>query len=195
MVAGDFVTIGIDTSWEDRLEPLLALVTELYGGEQQAQEPERTRAELLSEAGHAQASVEELHLLDPDDAEQGPRLVAALDNELSSVRRIAVAILAESTDPSTRDQAIARGISDGSLRVRRTALDAVGDAADEAFRKTFEHAALNDPDAWSRWRAIRALGDLGAEPSRGVVEAAARDNEFRVRFEAERVLRSTADPG
>jgi HEAT repeat protein len=102
---------------------------------------------------------------------------------------VAVAILAESDDVALRNTAIERGLGDGSLRVRRMALDAAGDAGDEAFRPVFEHTARYDPDAWSRWRAVKALGDLGIEPSRAVVEAAVDDDEFRVRFEAERVLR------
>jgi hypothetical protein len=191
MVAGDFVTVGIDRSWEDRLEPLLALVTELYGGDDAVAAPERTRAELLTEAGHAAATADELHLLDPDDEAHRTRLEAALDDESSSIRRIAVAILAESGDRATRESAIEHGLGDGSLRVRRMALDAAADAADEAFRPAFERAAVDDPDPWSRWRAVKAIGDLGAEPSREVVEAALGDDEFRVRFEAERVLRKS----
>lgn len=190
MIAGDFVTVGIDRSWEDRLEPILALVTELYGRDEGLEAPERTRDELLAEAGHAgHGATDELHLLDPNDPEHQMRLIAALDEESSSVRRVAVAILAESDDVTVRDTAIERGLADGSLRVRRMALDAAGDTGDEVYREVLEHAVAASPDAWSRWRAVKALGDLGVEPSRAVVEAAVHDDEFRVRFEAERVLR------
>ena len=190
MVAGDFVTVGIDQSWEDRLEPILALIAELYAGSESIESPERTRAELLSEAGQTRSPADELHLLDPDDPGHQARLEAALDDEASSVRRIAVAILAESSDTEVRHRAIDRGLEDGSLRVRRMALDAAGDTDDEAFRGAFEQAAVENPDAWIRWRAVKALGDLGLEPSRSVVESALDDDEFRVRFEAERVLRT-----
>ena len=190
MVAGDLVTVGIDRSWEDRLEPILALVTELYGGDDSIEAPQRTRAELLSEAGNATPTVaDELHMLNPDDDNHRTRLEAALDDESSAVRRIAVAILSESSDTEVRDRAIGRGLEDGSLRVRRMALDAAGDTDDEAFREAFEQAATGNPDAWIRWRAVKALGDLGIEPSRAAVESALHDDEFRVRFEAERVLR------
>ena len=50
--------------------------------------------------------------------------------------------------------------------------------------------ALGDRDPWTRWKAVRALGDLGAEPSRAALEAVRDDPEFRVRFEAGRVLRT-----
>jgi HEAT repeats len=190
MVAGDFVTVGIDRSWEDRLEPILALVTELFGGDEASARPERTRDELLAEAGHVgRAAADELHLLDPNDVGHQARLIAALDEEDAAVRRVAVAILAESDEAGFRRSAVERGLADGSLRVRRTALDAAGDSGDEGFRTAFERVATEDPDAWSRWRAVRALGDLGVEPSRASVETALTDDEFRVRFEAERVLR------
>jgi hypothetical protein len=191
MVAGDFVTVGIDRSWEDRLEPILALITELYGGDEALEAPQLTRDELLAEAGHAgHSAADELHLLDPNDQEHQARLIAALDEESASVRRVAVAILAESDDVAVRRSAIERGLTDGSLQVRRMALDAAGDTGDEAFRGALEKAIAEDPDPWSRWRAVKAIGDLGIEPSRAVVEAAVEDDEFRVRFEAERVLRT-----
>ena len=99
MVAGDFVTVGIagTSSWELRLEPLLALVTELYWDEgAEATAPDRTREELLDEAGHLplDARPEELHLLDPDDEAERARLTAALRASDARVRRVAVAVLA-----------------------------------------------------------------------------------------------------
>jgi HEAT repeats len=189
MVAGDFVTIGLDGPWDDRLDSILALVTDVFGEATAASAPARTRAELLSEAGTAVAG-EELNLLDPDDPDHRRRLESALADESSSTRRMAVAILAESADPDVRREAIERGLGDGTLRVRRTALDVAGDTGEEAYRGEFERFAATDPDPWSRWRAVRAIGDLGADPSREVLESALHDNEFRVRFEAERVLRS-----
>ncbi len=132
---------------------------------------------------------DELHLLDPDDDSHRARLEAALDDESSAVRRVAVAILSESSDIASRNAAIDRGLADGSLLVRRTALDVAGDTVDEEFRPAFDKAAVNDPDAWSRWRAVKAIGAIGVGPSRSVIESALDDGEFRVRFEAERVLR------
>jgi HEAT repeats len=191
MVAGDFVTIGLDGPWDDRLDPMLSLVTELFATGAPDVAPERTRAELLIEAGTVTSPSEELHLLDPDVPDHRRRLESALADESSAVRRIAVAILGESADPVVRGEAIRRGLADGTLRVRRTALDAAGDTAEETFRGDFERVASSDPDPWSRWRAVRALGDIGAEASRDVLEASLDDDEFRVRFEAERVLRNT----
>ena len=192
MVAGDFVTVGIGprSPWERRLEPLLALVAELFADpDAEATPPARTRQELMIEAGHAAgaASPEELHLLDPDDVEHQERLMAALESDERDLRRIAVAVLGESTHPAVRSRAVECGLEDRSLQVRRTALDAAADTEDEAFRPVFERA-LGDLDPWMRWKAVRAIGDLGAEPSRSALETVTDDPEFRVRFEVSRVL-------
>jgi hypothetical protein len=195
MVAGDFVTIGIGpgSTWELRLEPLLALVAELFvGGEPAATSaPVRTRDELLHEAGslHPAASPEELHLLDPDDANGRSVLLAALDADDPPLRRVAVAILSESSDARLRLDAVTRGRADRSLQVRRTAVDAAADAEDEAFRPVFE-SSLGDPDPWTRWKAVRALSELGIGPSRDAVAALADDPDFQVRFEVATALRT-----
>lgn len=198
MVAGDFVTVGIGprASWEMRLEPLLALVTELYAKEAATiSGPARTRDELLHEAGalHPVASLEELHLLDPDDEAGRATLLAAVEAPDTAVRRIAVAILSESADPQVRAGAIRRGRADSSLLVRRTAVDAAADTEDEALRPVLE-AALGDPDSWTRWKAVRALSELGIDPSRTAVEGLGDDPDFQVRFEVAAALRSAETP-
>jgi hypothetical protein len=196
MVAGDFVTIGIGarSSWERRLEPLLSLVADLFADPAAAQEvAPRTRDELLREAAASEhpetARPEELHLLDPDDPDDRGRLETAFDSPDARMRRVAVAVLLESGDPDVRAATAVRGYADPSPLVRRITVDAAADAADEAFRPLFEKA-LGDADAWIRWKAVRSLGDLGADPSREAIEAAVEDPEFRVRFEAARVLRA-----
>jgi hypothetical protein len=192
MVAGDFVTIGLAAKapWEQRLEPLLALVSELFAaGLDAAGAPERTREELMAEAGHLHARAgPQLHLLDPNDAGHRPRLIAALDDEDPRTRRVAVAILAESDEPAVRSAAVHRGYTDASRIVRRTAVDAAADTEDPGLRPFFEEA-LDDGDAWIRWRAARALGALGGDASLRSLEALRADPEFRVRFEAEAILR------
>lgn len=194
MVAGDFVTVGIGvrSSWELRLEPLLALVTELFSDPTAVRNaPERTREELIQEAGraHPHGRPEELHLLDPDDPRDQARLRTALEAEDPRVRRVAVAVLLESSDPDVRTGAAQRGIGDESRLVRRTAVDAAADTGQESFRSLLERV-LTDDDPWIRWKAVRSLGELGIDPSRDVVTARADDPDFQVRFEVARVLRS-----
>jgi hypothetical protein len=191
MVAGDFVTIGLErnASWEERLDDLLTLVVELFATEEPVAAPVRTRDEMLVEAAHiAEPRRAELHLLDPDRPEHRSRLEAALASDDARTRRIAVAVLAESDDVETRSDAVRRGYADDSLIVRRAAIDAAADHGDEAARDLFE-TALSSGDAWIRWKAVRALGELGIGPSRDTVTALADDPDFQVRFEVARNLR------
>ncbi|MDF1597011.1 MAG: HEAT repeat domain-containing protein [Acidimicrobiia bacterium] len=192
MVAGDFVTVGIGSraSWERRLEPLLALVTELFLVEGlPSSAPERTRDELLDEARRSTGErPEELHLLDPDLGPERVRLLAAIDSDDPRVRRVALAILLESTDSSVRAAAVEQGMGDPSRIVRRATIDSAADSGLESFRPVFE-AALRDEDGWIRWKAVRALGELRVGTSRPLVEEASKDADFQVRFEAARVLK------
>lgn len=197
MVAGDFVTVGIKarSSWEKRLEPLLALVIELFADPAAArQPPPRTREQLMHEAARAtgQGRPEDLHLLDPDRGEDRLRLIDALESDDPRVRRIAVAVLIEAEDEHVRRQVVARGMSDPSRLVRRTAVDAAADADDERFRSLFEET-LADNDSWIRWKSVRSLGDLGLGASRSRIESMTDDPDFQVRFEVARVLRQ-AEP-
>jgi hypothetical protein len=193
MVAGDFITVGINarSSWEQRLEPLLALVTELFADPEAAhRQSERTRAELMHEAGRVASEnrPEELHLLDPNEDGDRTRLLDALEAGDPRVRRIAVAVLLESRDGAVRRQVVSRGMADPSGLVRRTAVDAAADTEDEEFRTLFEDA-LADGDAWIRWKAVRSLGELGLDRSRPLVETLIEDPDFQVRFEVAKALR------
>jgi hypothetical protein len=190
MVAGDFVTVGISGSWERRLEPILALVTELFAAADSVAPPDRTREELIREASHlaVTARADDLHLLDPDDVGHRERLEQAASSQDARVRRVAVVVLAEASDPTVARTAVSAGYADGSRLVRRTAIDAAADREDEDLRDVFEQA-LTDADAWIRWRAVRALGELSVSVSREGIASLADDPEFRVRFEVARVLR------
>ncbi|GBD84837.1 hypothetical protein BMS3Abin02_01231 [bacterium BMS3Abin02] len=192
MVAGDFVTVGIGAKepWERRLEPLLALVTELFADPDAVQvASERTRDGLLAEArSRSEHRPEELHLLDPDDPDDRSRLLDALEDSDVRVRRVAVAVLLESRDGDVRHDAATRGAADPSRVVRRTAIDAAADTEEEHFRALFE-GALGDDDAWIRWKAVRSLGALGLASSMRRVEVLADDPDFQVRFEVAKVLR------
>ena len=192
MVAGDFVTVGIDrtSSWEERLDPILALVTALFATDEPAAPPERTREELVQEGRRVHLDVRpaELHLLDPNQSEDEARLLAALRSDDARVRRVAVAVLAESNDAPVRRQTLRIGFADDARIVRRTAVDAAADANDERLRSLFEQA-LDSGDAWVRWKAVRALGEMGVAPSRELIARLAEDADFQVRFEVARALR------
>jgi hypothetical protein len=193
MVAGDFVTVGIvaTSSWDERLQPLLDLVTELFWDGQEQVAGERTRDELLEEAGRLSVSEvrpEDLHLMNPDRDEHRALLIAALGSEDSRHRRAAVATLALSGDADVAAAAVITGYREDARTVRRTAVDAAGDREEEAFRPLFEEAIF-DRDAWIRWRAVRALDDIGAAASLDQIVLATADEDFQVRFEATAVWR------
>jgi len=193
MVAGDFVTVGLQhaADWQDRLDDVLARVTDLFWTGGDAAAPARTREELLDEAGRL-ASVptraEDLHLMDPDRPDQREILVAAIGDEDARRRRAAVVTLALSGEAEVARAALVTGFRDESRIVRRSAVDAAADLEDEEYRPLFEQA-LDDPDAWIRWRAVRAIADLGVEPSRDEIALAAADEDYRVRFEAAAAFR------
>ncbi len=188
MVAGDFVTVGLDrtASWETRLDGLLDLVTELFWvPDTPPQVPGgRTRDELLEE-GRGSADVsDELHLLDPDRGDHRSRLFEALQDTDARRRRMAVAILADSADPEQAHAALGAGMRDPARIVRRAAVDAAAERKDTA--PEFYETALEDGDSWIRWKAVRALGAMGMKES---VARFVQDPDFQVRFEAEKVIR------
>jgi hypothetical protein len=194
MVAGDFVTVGLmaSASWEDRLDAILARVTELFWTGAAAHAPVRTREELLDEAGHLATTPtrpEDLHLMDPDRPDDREVLTAALGAADPRRRRAAVVTLALSAEPAVTRAAVVTGYRDDSRIVRRAAVDAAADLADDAFRPLFEEA-LFDADPWIRWRSVRAIADIGVAPSRDLIALAAADEDFRVRFEAAAAFRS-----
>ena len=192
MVAGDFITVGLDRTgeWEQRLDPILGLVTALFATGAAPSPPERTRDQMLREAGriHLEVRPSELHLLDPDVSDERRRLLEALEADDAKLRRVAVAVLAESAEESVRHGAIRSGFDDEARIVRRAAIDAAADAEEEGLRDLFE-SALSSDDAWIRWKAVRALAELGLDSSRGAVATLADDPDFQVRFEVARSLR------
>lgn len=196
MVAGDFVTVGLrrSSSWEDRLDALLDLVTTLFWDEERAAQapPERTRDELVSEGRSLPAQArrpEELHLLDPDDPDQRIVLEEALDDEDSRIRRMAVATLAQAVHAPIAWAGVITGYRDPSRLVRRTAIDAAADREEEDLRPLFEEA-LTDADPWTRWKAVRSLAELGVGASREAIAALAADDDFQVRMEVAAALRA-----
>ncbi len=191
MVAGDFVTIGLvaGASWEDKLDTVLDRVSALFPAAERSTAG-MTRDEMIGEGGRSQSEhPDELHLLDPDLPDHRARLVAAQADPAPAVRRVAVAVLAESASWDVRRQAVEAGWSDPSPVVRRTAVDAAAGTGDAGLRPFFEEA-LTVTDAWVRWKAVRALGELGLGGSRDAVAALRGDPDFQVRFEVERVLRA-----
>lgn len=199
MVAGDFVTVGLGSrsSWEDRLDPVLERVTELFWDGKESTSPARTRDELLAEAGSLsvqEVRPEDLHLMDPDRKDHRALLITALGADDPRHRRAAVATLALSGDSDVARAAVVTGYRDRSRIVKRAAIDAAGDLETDSFRALFEEAIF-DGDPWIRWRAIRAIAEIGAGPSEEQVILATADEDFQVRFEANAVLQRQEPDG
>lgn len=186
MVAGDFVTVGLErgASWEQRMDRILALVTDLFwdpaAGE--SHQPARTRDELVGEGLRARSPAE-LHLLDPDDPQQRQTLVAALRDPTAETRRLALATLAQSRDDEFAAETLSAAYEDEHRIVRRMAIDGAADLGTEAVRALLERG-LSDDDPWVRWKSIRGLRELGLGPSHDAVAALSADADFQVRFEA-----------
>ncbi len=146
MVAGDFVTIGLvaGASWEDKLDTVLDRVSTLFPAAERSTAG-MTRDEMIGEGGRSQSEhPAELHLLDPDLPDHRARLVAAQADPVPAVRRVAVAVLAESASWDVRRQAVEAGWSDPSPVVRRTAVDAAAGTGDAGLRPFFEEALTVD---------------------------------------------------
>ncbi len=188
LVAGDFVAIGLrrPQMWEERLDAMVALVTELFWspdrGTTDASGP--TRDELV-----AGGNSEELHLLNPDDPPSRVRLEDARRDPDPRTRRMAIATLAQSSVPGYAAELLAESLGDSSRLVRRTVVDCAVDLGSEHVRLLLERA-LQDEDSWIRWKAVKGLSELGMGPSRTAISELSDDPDFQVRFEVAAALRS-----
>lgn len=194
MVAGHFVTIGLhrSESWEERLDEMIEIVTQLFwSGDSAAVDEDYSRNEMIAEA-RTGVSIDDLHMMDPDAPEARVAIEEALTASDPRVRRVALAVAAESDDTAWVVDTLADGYRDPARIVRRMAIDAAGDREDEPFRPLLE-AAAGDEDAWIRWRALRGIRDIGVGASRATVTALASDPDFQVRFEAEAARRELSD--
>lgn len=199
LVAPNFVTVGLRraASWEDKLDEMLDVVAELFwppgDGREGGPRTFTSRAEMMEEAGSSPArTVEELHLLDPDEPSHRRRLEAGLRHEDGRVRRVAVAILAQASDRPAARAVLGRMAVDPSRLVRRTVIDCAVDAEEAELRGLLEEA-LSDADHWVRWKAVRGLRSLGVGSSAGALVALRGDPDFQVRFEVAAALRD--EPG
>jgi HEAT repeat protein len=112
-----------------------------------------------------------------------PQVVAVLDDEQSTIRRWAAALLGASGMNAAVEPLCRVVLTDPSAIVRRTAGDALSDLGDIQAEATMAQA-LADPSKLVRWRAARFLNEMGdrtaVEPLHRAVE---REAEFDVRIE------------
>lgn len=106
----------------------------------------------------------------------------ALHDPAASVRRTAVSLLSESSDPQ-RLWRLTVALADEDARVRQEAVIAVGRLRDDRARGVLL-AALQDRSIWVRCQAAQVLADHGAVEVRAALEEAARREAPPVRVSA-----------
>lgn len=106
----------------------------------------------------------------------------ALHDPAASVRRTAVSLLGESTDPQ-RLWRLTVALADEDARVREEAVAAVGRLRDDRARGVLL-AALQDRTIWVRCRAAQALADHAAVEVQAALEEVARREATPVRASA-----------
>ncbi|MGJ9459537.1 conserved virulence factor C family protein [Oceanobacillus sp. CF4.6] len=105
----------------------------------------------------------------------------ALEDEKSSIRRLATAYLGMIEEPEVLPF-LYKALKDKAVNVRRTAGDCISDLGfKEAMPEMIE--SLADSNRIVRWRAAMFLFELGDETAIPSLEAAADDPEFEVRMQ------------
>jgi len=124
-------------------------------------------------------------LPDPSEADY-PILDRALDDEHSSIRRLATAYLGMIEEPETLPY-LYKALKDKSVNVRRTAGDCISDLGfTDAIPEMIE--TLSDKSRIVRWRAAMFLYEVGDETAIPALKKALEDPEFEVRMQAKMAL-------
>lgn len=112
-----------------------------------------------------------------------PQVMAVLDDEQSTIRRWAAALLGASGMTAAVEPLCRVVLADPSAIVRRTAGDALSDLGDiHAMAAMCQ--ALEDPSKLVRWRAARFLNEMGDQSTVDALQRAVeREAEFDVRIE------------
>jgi HEAT repeat protein len=115
-----------------------------------------------------------------------PLLVHALQDEKSSVRRLATVYLGDLKEPEVLPF-LYRALQDDTPSVRRTAGDTLSDLGDPAAIPAMVNA-LKDPNKLVRWRAARFLYEVGDDSAVSALQEAGDDPEFEVRMQVKIAL-------
>ncbi|XOK60578.1 virulence factor [Paenibacillus elgii] len=189
----DEVVQELDAAYSDeQLERLIA---------QAEQGPAEGDAKELAASGRTTLSYEETErkLQDPDwkqryaaleqikpSEETLPLLLKGLEDERSTVRRLATVYLGDLKEPHVLPY-LYRALRDSSSSVRRTAGDTLSDIGDPAAQDAMI-GALQDSNKLVRWRAARFLYEVGDEGAIQALRAAQDDPEFEIRMQVRMAL-------
>ncbi|MNF88163.1 hypothetical protein D3C84_706500 [compost metagenome] len=115
-----------------------------------------------------------------------PLLVTALQDENTSLRRLATVYLGDIKEPEVLPY-LYRALEDDTASVRRTAGDTLSDLGDPAAMPAMAKA-LKDRNELVRWRAARFLYEVGDRSVLPELHEAADDPEFEVRMQVKIAL-------
>lgn len=115
-----------------------------------------------------------------------PLLVTALQDENTSLRRLATVYLGDIKEPEVLPF-LYRALEDDTPSVRRTAGDTLSDLGDPAAMPAMAKA-LKDRNKLVRWRAARFLYEVGDRTVLADLQQAADDPEFEVRMQVKIAL-------
>lgn len=115
----------------------------------------------------------------------------ALDDDKSSIRRLATAYLGMIEEPEVLPY-LYKALKDKAVNVRRTAGDCLSDLG---FPEAIPEMAqtLSDPNRIVRWRAAMFLYEIGDESAIPALEEAIDDPEFEVRMQVKIALERIRD--
>lgn len=169
---------------KERLEELLQLALK-EDAPKEVRKREKVTVEMLDHSDWRERYKVLDKIVDPTK-EDYPVLNKALDDEHSSVRRLATAYLGMIEDKETLPY-LYKALKDKSVNVRRTAGDCLSDLGyKEAIPKMIE--CLSDKSRIVRWRAAMFLYEVGDESAIPALEKALDDPEFEVRMQAKMAL-------
>lgn len=115
-----------------------------------------------------------------------PLLAQAIQDENTSIRRLAVIYLGDLRAPEALPY-LFMALRDSSTSVRRTAGDTLSDLGDPAAVGPMIES-LRDKNKLVRWRAARFLYEAGDESAIDALREAANDNEFEIQLQAKMAL-------
>jgi HEAT repeat protein len=115
-----------------------------------------------------------------------PLLAAAIKDENTSIRRLAVIYLGDLRSPEALPYLFI-ALRDSSTSVRRTAGDTLSDLGDPAAVGPMIES-LRDKNKLVRWRAARFLYEAGDEAAVEALREAAKDSEFEIQLQAQMAL-------
>ncbi|MGO4180662.1 virulence factor [Paenibacillus sp. TAF43_2] len=115
-----------------------------------------------------------------------PLLAQAIQDENTSIRRLAVIYLGDLRAPEALPY-LFMALRDSSTSVRRMAGDTLSDLGDPAAVGPMIES-LRDKNKLVRWRAARFLYEAGDESAIDALRQAANDNEFEIQLQAKMAL-------